>query len=87
MAAIPKHIIHVKHNFKQYNIRNDTYSLCLCEIFTINFAKRRRKSPGLEMLENGSDVVTEIRFSKQETTSLEMSIYMDVQNVTFRKTS
>ena len=63
MAAVQKHIIHVKHVFKQYNIINNTYSLCLGEI---NFAKRGRKSPGLEMLKNvmGFDVVTETRFSK-----------------------
>ena len=66
MSAVQKHDIHVKNVFKQYNIINDTYSLCLCEIFPINFVKRRRKSPGLEMLKNvmGSDVVTETRFSK-----------------------
>ena len=61
MAAVQKDIIHVKHVFKPHNIPNDTYSLCLCEIFTINFAKQRHKSPGLEMLKNvmGFDVVTE----------------------------
>ena len=66
MAAVQKHIIYVKHVFEQYSILNDTYSLCLCEIFAINFAKQRRKSPGLEMLKNVmvSDVVTETRFSK-----------------------
>ena len=66
MVAVQKHIIHVKHVFKQYNILNDTYSSCFIEIFTINFAKRRRKSPELEMLKNGmgSDDVTETRFSK-----------------------
>ena len=62
MAAVQKHIIHVKHVFKQYNILNNTYSLGLCEIFVINFTKRQRKSPGLEMLKNvmASDVVTEV---------------------------
>ena len=35
-----------------------TYSLCLCEIFVINFAKRRRTLSGLEILKNvtGCDV-------------------------------
>ena len=58
MAAVQKHIIRVKPVFKQYNIPNDTYSLCICEIFAINLVKRRCKSPGLEMLKNvmGSDV-------------------------------
>ena len=44
------------------------------------FAKRRRKSPGIEMLKNvtGSDVVTETKFYKKGTTSLKISIYMDV---------
>ena len=66
MAAVQKHNIHVKHVFEQYNILNDTYSLCLCEIFATNFAKRRRKSPGLEILKNatGFDVVTETSFIK-----------------------
>ena len=66
MAAFQKHTIHVKHVFEQYNILNDTYPLWLCEIFAIKFAKRRHKSPGLEMLKNvmGSDVVTDTRFSK-----------------------
>ena len=66
MAGVQKRIIHVKHAFKQNNILNDTYSLCLCEIFAINFAKRRRISPGLEMLKNvsASDVETETKFSK-----------------------
>ena len=65
MAAFQKHAIHVKHVFKQQDILNESYSLCLCEIFATNFAKRRRKSPGLEMLKNamGSDV-TETKFSK-----------------------
>ena len=51
--------------FKPYDTPNDTYSLCICEIFAINFAKRRHNSPGLEMLKNvtSSDVVTEIRSS------------------------
>ena len=64
MAAVQKHIIHVKHVFKQNNIVNDTYSLYLCEIFAIKFAMRRRKFPGLEMLKNGMgfDVVMETRF-------------------------
>ena len=60
MAAVQKDIIHVKHVFKPHNIPNGTYSLC--QIFTTNFAKRRPKSPGLEML--GSDVVMETRFSE-----------------------
>ena len=79
MAAVQKHAIRVKHVLKQYYILNDTYSLCLREIFAINLAQRRRKSPGPEILNvTGSDVVTETRFSKQETTSLKISIYMDV---------
>ena len=66
MAAVQKHVISVKHVFKPYNIPNHTYLLCLCEIFLINFAKRRRESPRLEMLKNvtGSDVVTEAGSSK-----------------------
>ena len=66
MAAVPKHAIHVKHVFKPYNIPNDTCSRCLCEIFAINFAKRRRNSPWLEMLKNvtSSDVVMKTRGSK-----------------------
>ena len=58
MAAVPKHIIRVKHVFKQYNIPND--------IFVTSITKRQRKSPGLEILKNvvGSDVVTETRISK-----------------------
>ena len=39
----------MKHVFKQCNILNDTYLVILGEIFVINFAKRRRKSPGPEM--------------------------------------
>ena len=67
MAAFQKHIFRVKQVFDQYNIPNDTHSLCLCEynIFAINFAKRRRKSPGLQMLKNvmGFNVVAETRMS------------------------
>ena len=66
MAAVQKHIILAKHVFKQYNIPNDTYS-CLWGIFAINFVKRRRKSPGLEMKNAmGSDVVTKTKISKIE---------------------
>ena len=52
--------------FKPYNIPNDRCAWCLCEIFAINFAKRRRNSPWLEMLKNvtSSDVVMETRDSK-----------------------
>ena len=66
MAAAQEHVFRVKHVFIQYNVPNNSYSSRLCEIFTINFAKRLRKSPGLEMLKNvmGSDVVTGIRISK-----------------------
>ena len=61
MAAVQKQVMCVKHVFKQYNMPCDTYALCLCEISAINSAKRRRKSPGLEMLRNVtvSDAVME----------------------------
>ena len=50
-----------------------------CEIFAISFAKRRCKSPGLEMLKNvmGSDVVTQTRIFKIENWLFKMSIYME----------
>ena len=75
MTAVEKHIMQVKHIFKQYNILHYTYSIYLCETFALNFVKQRHKSPGIEMLKNvmGSDVVTETRFSTQETTRLKIS--------------
>ena len=53
MVAVQKHVIYVKHIFKHSNMPNDTYLLCLSEIFVTNI----QISPRLEIL-TGSDVVT-----------------------------
>ena len=68
LGTVPSSETHhsCKTCFKQYSIPDDTYALCLCEIFAINYAKRRRKYPGLEMLKNvmGSDFETDTKIAK-----------------------
>ena len=91
MTAVHKSVIRVKHvlNSNNYDISNDTYSLCLCEMFVIKFAKRWLNPPGLEMLKNvtGSGVVTEKRSSKISNKYFNIPYLWDATNAIFRTTT